>query len=53
MKTRTLLVPICVLLVLLWVGGCASGEEVLEGAETTVSATSTPIPATETAVPNK
>ncbi|MEZ4592680.1 MAG: tetratricopeptide repeat protein [Chloroflexota bacterium] len=51
MKTRLFLISICMFLVSLWVGGCASGEDVLEVAETTVSATSTPIPATETAVP--
>ncbi|MAT95973.1 MAG: hypothetical protein CL608_02300, partial [Anaerolineaceae bacterium] len=51
MKVRLYLIPICMLLVSLWVGGCASEEGVMEVGEAVVSLTSTPIPATETAVP--
>ena len=51
MKTRLYLIPICILFVSLWVGGCASGEDVMEVGEAVVSLPSTPIPATETAVP--
>jgi len=51
MKTRLFTFPIFMLLVLLGLGGCASGAEVSEVGETVVSPISTPIPVTETAVP--